>query len=609
MPTLAADQEAPLPESAVTAREGWLRLLTGGLQGLLLYVLYFSATSDWWSPANQILFAPLLLVSLFAPILLIVSLGHLRRRPASIWLAIAAVIIASLGVYDIWRGDTAASTLSSRGNVSFPSTLLVFFLAIGFFIAHSLLLSGVQDKRHIARYATHFENAWKLIIQLGFSYAFVGVLWGALFLGALLFSLIKLDFLRDLLEKSWFAIPVTTLGFSCALHITDVRPAIVQGIRSLLLVLLSWILPVATLIVLGFLVSLPVAGLQPLWETKSATAILLGAAAMLVVLINAAFQNGEVSSAISRIVRISARLAALALLPVVALAIYALYLRVHEHGWTTDRIIAASFLLVATCYALGYAISVFHPVWMRSVARTNMATAYLILVELLALFSPLFDPARISVNSQLARLRGGRIAAAEFDYEYLRFQGARYGREALEQLLQAQGTDAETIRRKAQAALMKKNRWDKQEGASVSSDQLSRNITVWPKNERLPFAYTSQQWAASDQAWQLPTCLRSPQSKCDAFMLDITGDGKNDILLLPAEKHVSGAIFVEGADHSWWLFGTLPLALTGCDSFREKLIAGDYRLEPVRTRQLRVGNQSIEVHKQYRSSNVTCPSE
>lgn len=611
MHRVVTEQEGLMPESAVTSRAGMLRLAVGLLQGLALYLLYLAAKSSAWPATERFLFAPLLLVCLIAPVLLISSLGHLDQRKTTVWMTVTVVAIASLGFYDVWRGDTATMLFSYGDDpvrIRYPSPLLFVFLVAGFFIAHSLLLSAAQDNRRIARYATHFETAWKLIIQLIFSGAFVGVLWGVLWLGASLFMLVKLDFLKELLQKSWFVIPVTTFGFACAMHITDVRPAIVRGIRSLLLVLLSWILPVTTLIVVGFLLSLPLTGLQPLWATKSATAVLLAAAAMLVILINSAFQNGEVSSSIARVVRFSVKLAALALLPIVAIAIYSLGLRVNEYGWTTDRIIAAACLLVASGYAGGYARAAFQKsTWMRAIAPTNVATAYLVLLVLLALFSPISDPARISVNHQVSRLQAGQTAANEFDFEYLRFEGVRFGRETLERLKnETRSADAATIREKAQRAIALKHPSRPHEAHASASDIVA-NITFWPKQERLPDTFAAQKWSSYKRPWELPMCLRQPRATCDAFAIDMTGEGKNEILLLPAEKFMPGVVLAEEEDGSWSLFGTLPRELSACESFRQKMIAGEYRLQPARVRDLELGGHRIEIQRHQADSAVKCP--
>lgn len=222
------------------------------------------------------------------------------------------------------------------------------FTVVGFYIAHALVLAGAAEQRWIARYRAYFEPGWKRLIQWKFSMLFVCALWLVLWLGASLFALVKLNFLTELLQQAWFAIPVMSFAFACAIYITDVRPTIVLGIRSLCLVLLSWILPTVTLIVAGFLLSLPGTGLEPLWATRHAGA-------------------------------------ALKLLPTVAIAIYALGLRVVECGWTADRISAAACLLVASCYALGYAWAACQrSSWLSSIASMNIFAAFLALAVLRA---------------------------------------------------------------------------------------------------------------------------------------------------------------------------------------------------------------------------------
>jgi len=72
-----------------------------------------------------------------------------------------------------------------------------------------------------------------------------------LWLGAELFDLIGIDFFTRLLEHKWFAIPATSLAVAAAVHVTDVRAGLVRGARTLLLVLLSWLLPLMAIIVAG----------------------------------------------------------------------------------------------------------------------------------------------------------------------------------------------------------------------------------------------------------------------------------------------------------------------------------------------------------------------
>ena len=433
------------------------RLITGLLQGVLLYWLYHAGKDGLWPATEQYLMVSLTMLALFLPVLLVSSFGHMPARTGAVWLTAASLVILAMTLHDAWRGHHGHPMFDNWGylRVHAPSQILALCSVPFFFIAQALVLAGAHDKRRVASYGAYFETAWKLAVQLLFSAFFVGALFAVLFMGSVLFELIKLGFLRKLLQQAWFNLPVVCTAFSCAMHITDVRPAIVRGVRTLLLVLMSWILPVAAIIVTGFLCSLPFTGLQALWETRHATSVLLSAVVVLVVLINAAFQNGEAVAGVATVVRLSTRAACILIFPLTVIGVYALGLRVAQYGWTTDRIVAAACLLVASCYAIGYAWAAYqYDTWLRALAAVNVTAAFLVIAVMLALFTPIADPARISVNSQMARLESGKTTAAQFDFRYLRFEGGRYGKAALERLKQwSVGPDAASVRREATLAL------------------------------------------------------------------------------------------------------------------------------------------------------------
>ncbi|HEX4177413.1 MAG TPA: hypothetical protein VHY57_03210, partial [Rhizomicrobium sp.] len=289
-----------------------VRLIVGLVQGVALYVLYSALDDKVWPATQGLLFAPLLLGWLFIPTLLISALGEMPMRIALLWAAIALLVTASLAFFDNWTSWPQDWTYqgSWRPHV-LPSAKLCFFWGAGLFIAHALVLGGYADRRFMARYPTHFDTAWKFAVQLALAGLFVGVFWLLLWLGAGLFNLIKLDFFRRLITHSWFSIPVTALAAAGALHLTDIRPAMVRGARTLLLTLLSWLLPLITLIVAGFVISLPFTGLRVLWGFGHASALLLVAAAALLVLINAAHQDGEPEHLPPPILRLSGKIAAI----------------------------------------------------------------------------------------------------------------------------------------------------------------------------------------------------------------------------------------------------------------------------------------------------------
>jgi len=587
--------DSPSLPTLTLPRVGSWRILLGLLQGLLLYLLYRAGQDLTWPATVPMLLVPLMLAGLLVPVILISGLGHLSRRQLLLWGGLALLVLVGLGCHDAWRGGDLPLPPHGEPNVRhasapglsrslYPSPPLVLFAMAGFFIAHTLVLAAVRDGRRIASYTSYFDIAWKLGVQLAFSALFTGVSWLVLVLGANLFDLVKLKFLSELLRKEWFAIPVTAFAFSCAMHLTDVRPAIVRGIRGLLLVLLSWLLPVIVLLVGGFLLALPFTGLEPLWNTKRAAAVLLVAAAGLVVLVNAAWQNGEDGASVARIVRGAARAAALLLAPLVVLAAYALALRVRDYGWTGDRVSAAACIVVAACYAAGYLRAALRPGWLPSLAAVNIGAAFVVLGVLLLLFSPLLDPARISVASQLARLESGKVKADRFDFAFLRFDGERYGRAALDRLeREALGADTALVRRQIAIVRKMSNRWSPAALAARRID-VGANLTIRQAGVRLPDSFLRTDWALKDTPYLYPECLLEQDKRCDAFLLDVNGDGKLEVLVssrdADAERVPNGVAFAEDAQGQWSALARVSLPQVDCRALRDNLAAGKLRAVP-----------------------------
>lgn len=528
-------------------RRAYARLGAGALQGLALYLLYRAIDSHAWPSTDPYWLAPLLIVFAFVPLLFVQACGTWRLRTLLLWCGGAAILLASLAWYDIWRQWDPGVLRSGDAAISFA---FVAFSMVGLFIAQSLIAAGDHEKKFIASYGAYFDAAWKLGVQLALAVAFVAVMWGVLWLGAVLFDLIGLSFLERLIQKAWFAIPVTTLAIAAAIHVTDVRARLVAGIRTVALTLLSWLLPLMALIAIGFTLSLPFTGLAPLWATRSAAGLLLTAAAVLVVLINTGFQDGDPAHNRPRVLRYAEAVAAIVLIPLVLIASYALWLRVQQYGWTVERVVTAATIVIALLYAFGYAAaalaSLMGGAWMALMAQVNVLTAFVVLALLVALFSPLADPAKLAVASQVARLKAGKVDVLHFDYNYLKSEGGRYGRAALDELLR--------LKLGASDAAMHRLAKDAMAGAPPVSGKLShvdiaRNVTVYPTSRALPRTLVDQDWSKTGGA---PACLQQAGILCDAFFADFDGDGNDEVILVNgSDAYWYGTILKIGSDNVW----------------------------------------------------------
>lgn len=538
------------------------RLAVGLIQGLALYSLSQAASHKVWPATIPNLLEALMFAVCYAPFILLDGLSNLRRYTLVAWTAIAALVLAGLA----WHDAASRLTDVAVGNYFFSGPFpLALFSGAALFVAHHLIEAADIEQRPIAQYGLYFDLAWKHAVQLALTATFVGVFWGALELGAALFKLIKIDALFDLINEPWFSLPTTGVVLAAAIHLTDVRHGLIRGIRTVGLTLLSWLLPVMTLIAVAFLTALPFTGLAPLWATRSAGSALLSAAALLIILINATYQDGAPDAPPPAVLRWTARVAALALVPLAAIAGYGVGLRIGEHGLTPQRVAAAACFVVASGYALGYAAAAVWPgPWLKRLEATNIATAVVVIGVILALFSPLADPARISAADQMKRLEDGRITSDKFDYEFLRFRSGRYGIEALKALrARATGPDAAVISKRAAAALVQAQPTYTGFTATTTKPLVDR-ITVYPQGQRLPAGFLGQDWSAS---YPEPLCLMS-QNTCDAFIVDLDGDGTPEILLTSGSELT---VFKAGPNGVWASAGTL---VPDCPTTIEAMKAG-----------------------------------
>jgi hypothetical protein len=574
-----------------------MSLSVGLLQGVALLLLYQAFEQKAWPATDGLVFAPLVTAAVLVPMIVISSLGHLCLRTLAIWAIAAMILCAGLAIYDIFR-DPLVLLASAPVPRVLPSWVMSWSLAAILFIVHTLTVAGEADRKLIASYPAHFDVAWKHGVQFVLAVCFVGLLWGLLFLGAELFRLIRIEFLADMIRRKSFAIPVTAVAFSYAIHVTDVRANIVQGARTLALILLSWLLPLMALIGAAFVVALLFTGLEPLWSTRRATSILLIAAAALIFLINAAYQDGRSETRAAAILRYASPVAAIVLVLLVALAAYGLMLRIAQYGWTPERITALACVIVAACYGIGYVLAALRSgVSMRWLESTNLLTSLVIVAALLALRTPVADPARISVADQLGRLEAGKVKPEQFDFAFLRLGAGRYGTAALERLAaQTQGPQAPVIAERADQALHAKNPWEIGRAAlrpPTTPAQRTIHITVIsPSGATLPESFVQQDWNSFQPQWKLPRCLVA-DIQCEAIVTDLDDDGQPEVLLFNLPTGAAAAFKKGAADQSWSYLGIVANA--NCAGVRDALRAGNFEITQPTLKEIAVNNQRLRV--------------
>ena len=565
-----------MDDAKTAATNALPRLAIGLAQGIVLFLLQKADESKAWPATQPTVYAPLLICALTAPMIPLAALSAMRRTALIAWSAAAAVLAAVLAVHAAWAG--AEPQRLGAGPLSPPIFVAVAALL---FIAHHLVQPAEAVRRPVAPYADYFDLAWTNGVRLFLSLAFTGAFWLLLFLAAALFKLIGVEAIKTLISETAFAFPATGLMFAAAVHtavqLTETRAGLVRGVRTVALTLLAWLLPLMVVIAGGFLATLPFTGLEPLWGTKAATALLLAAAAALIILINAAYQDGVEPPHV--IPRLAARIAGLLLIPIVILAAYALWLRVDQYGLTPDRVFAGAYLVVAVGFTVGYAIAALRPgVWMKPLEPTNLVMAAVSVLLLIALFTPIADPARLSVESQVKRLETGKVAAEKFDFQFLRFDSGRYGRQALAGL--KKDPNPEIAKRARQADIAQEKVY-----ATVRRGPDFAGMPVFPAGKALPASFRDQDWTAHAS----DSVCTYENMRCSVLILDVDGDGGDEVLLASG----AGLDVFKSTDRGWRKVGHASSSCPGAD-IDAALKSGAVRMgEPTARRDVLVGNQRL----------------
>lgn len=347
-------------------------------------------------------------LAVFSPLPLLFGVGNLPASRLVLWWITASLVLALVG----WLAPAPVSSGAP------PVIMVWLFSLIVVYIVHEFVQAAHDDDRPVARYETYFDLSWRHAFQASLALGFTGALWIVLWLGAFLFNLIGVSYFESLIRSAAFAWPASALAVALGVHLTDAASGLTRGARQIGLALMSWLAILMTVILTGFLAALPFTGLDPLWDTKRATALLLNAAAVMILLINAAFQAGDAPK--SPIIRAIVRFSAVPLFGVVSLAAIGLWTRVDQYGLTPARVVAGAELVVVALYAVGYLWAALpSPTWMGRMKPVNIAGAAVVAAILLGLMTPMLDPARLSVTNQVARLESGRVDPDDFDFGFL----------------------------------------------------------------------------------------------------------------------------------------------------------------------------------------------
>ncbi|WP_285448182.1 DUF4153 domain-containing protein [Xanthomonas sp. LMC-A-07] len=562
LPTSAlhpASDDLPLPRQTRA-----FIVLVALLQGGLLYLAEWGAdhgVAPFAALGGRVCWYTLILT---VPSMLLLSVQTLHDRRLWQQLAVVAAVFAALAGWAAWSATGAPGLESNK-------VLTPFGLSVA--AALLIALPWLQFRQHHgswrASYHALFEHAWQNTLTLALALVFVGVCWGVLTLWAELFALVKIDLFRTLFREDAFIYLATGTMAGLGILIGRTRQRAVQVMRQIVFALCTGLVPLLASIALLFILTLPLTGLQPLWQTRAAAAILLCMVFGLVLFTNAVYQDGATPPAypgwLRRVVE-----AGLLTLPLYAgLAFYAVGVRIAQYGWTGERFWGVVLAAVASAYAVGYAIAVLRPrpgQWLAPLARSNKMLSWVVIALLLLVNTPVLDPYRIVVASQLQQLaqRGGTANPdlLQDDLEFLRFANGRRGYHAV-QALRDTPVFANDAKRSRQLTLLlgRTQRWQEPQ-----SDDALRRTRMHDAAELQAHLLLAAGSSSPDPTWwsalaqgslHNDSCLQR-DADCVITRRDLDQDGQDEVMLcdLSGKFGVTCTLYTRDAQ-GWYRVDTL----------------------------------------------------
>ena len=559
-------QDPPAPRPAIlilpaekTRSHFLLSLILGLLQGLALLWLFDARDAGTWPGNDPYLFTAITMALLFAPLLLIQGLGQISAAILIPWTMIAGGALAALGFYHRWRvGGT------DPGHAGLP---LIVMAATFLFVMQSLLLAAARDGAFKPQFPSQYHAAWRLAVQIVFIAFCAALAW--VMVGA------GYGWLRTHapgVRPGILTMPLVALAAAAAARMSAGLFA-QEGARAL-----AWIfrtvLPLAMLAALVEIVAV-VAGLR-----VAELAPILALSGFLILCVNASYGSGITWRPQWR--RKCEFAAAFILLPLAVMGTMALSARVHQYGWTPERILAAAVLMGLAGYAISYVgaalISLGGGNWMQRLEGANGAMAFVALVMIAVLASPLADPVRLSVETQ--SLRATTIAPAQFDFSWMRDEGLRFGHDALVRM--SAGDDA--LARGAYLALVAAPT-----ARQAAPSEIGANIAVRTPGARLPEDLLAQHWSGAG----IPPCLTNVALSCDAYFLDMDQDGQDEIMLVYGDDTAWWGGVMKRDAGGWHLAGTM--ASPPCPGSLAALRAGNFSPVAPGWRDLLVAGQRLSL--------------
>lgn len=560
--------------------------LIGFVQGFTYWVAY-----DFWPEgrvAEAFAASGVVLVTGWAIVLLYSWTGSEQRRialPATVLPAIFALL--SLWVW--WQVPEAGALYEGdNGRV----VTWIFAAVIAMYVLLPFIQIFQRDGRLSFPYSDLFRHSWNNFFVLAIGQLFVGVFWALIFMWGELFKAIGIEiFDRVFTSSSFVAMSLTTM-FAYGVAIGRENERITNMLRRITVMVFRSLMPLLGFIALLFLSALPFTGLQPLWDTSAASAIMLTFISLSVLFLNAVFQDGKGDPPYPIWLRKGVQ-AALVVMPVyVLLTFWALGMRINQYGLTQPRFFGLLVTAVLGLYTFGYAYAVFRSkvAWMSMVRTVNLRMALVVVALAWLTHTPILDAQRWSARNQFNRLASGAVDAESFDFGLLRFELGHVGYAKLIELEElTDHPQAELIQEQIARV---RDASSARELSTVSNMLAREDIVDHDSNAPMP----DDLWTTLQRGvprWVANTCKEQP---CIVMKVNLDDDDLEEYVLVHGQRGMFA--YDRSDDGSWFRVGSLQrIGQVQRDEpeLREMLRTELVETIPSRYRVLRIGDRSFQL--------------
>ncbi|EOE6855022.1 DUF4153 domain-containing protein [Cronobacter sakazakii] len=393
-----------------------------------------------------------------------------------------------------------------------------FHLAATLFMALPWLQRDSTSGAPVSRRLALWNNGVALLLAL----ALAGVFWGVLLLWAKLFNAVDIRFFDVLFfDTPFFVYVMAAVSGAVCLLLCRSQTRITEALMRFLTLAASGLLPLAALIALLFLATLPFVGLSGLAARTSCNALLNTLALVLLALSGLACAPSPHEA-----LRLLNSTGVIVTPLFSALAGWSLWLRVQQYGWTPWRVYAALITATVLCWAVCATLQAISRMKGNEPAgdRGGRVVMLFSLALLVLSHTPVLDPWRISVESQMARYESGAQKADLMSLYMLQHAGRR-GQAALNELRHNPAFMADKENRQALRDLLDSD-------STVADDDLRDAITL-AAGAQAP-AESWWQWVSKEDTYSVCGCLYEKGS-CVVAALDLNHDGQNEVLLCSSD--------------------------------------------------------------------------